>query len=614
MTSSASTTTHSPAQSDAHLIGELETLFQDARNRRRPMVRRWLRNYSVVNSRPWSASRATWKPAPDVPEIFPILSARVAWVRETTPQFEAMPVADPNSAFYAFNLDLGNDLKVAMNSVWDEQRFDPELERMLWDVQIYGTGISKTLWDPTAVNGLGNVTMTRVDPFCFYPDPDARDLESANYVFEVQRLTVAELDRRFPGAAARLHGGDGNESLPDEAPNQLGDRGLGSGGLEALGRSGNNPAGTATNPRWTLTTEKSAPFRSATDHVVVYYAWLRETVDADPPELELAADPGTPKELLDNEPNIMSRPDSPRTDSWRCVVYCGATVLLDEFADDLWSHGKHPYDRFVEQDMGEFWGRSMVDLLASAQVSVNRLLAAIEHNIWLMGNPIMVEDKRSGIPRATVTNRPGQRLTTNPGSEVKWLSPPTMQPQMAVELLRFYIGEMERISGISGMVRGATPTGRNASSVLDSLQEAAFVRVRLMIRNLETMLKGVAEKTASLICEFYDTPRLVSLVGPSGEQTSLAIRGEHFYTATDKGRVPMRFQISVEAGSSLPTSKQARMAEADTLFAMQAIDREAVLEAHNFPGRQDVVARMREMEAVNGPMQPTARAAAGRTS
>ena len=297
-TASASTRTQ---QTDAHLIGELDTLFQDARSRRRPMVSRWLRNYAIVNSRPWSASRASWKPAPDVPEIFPILSARVAWVRETTPQFDAMPVSDPNSAFYDFYLDLGNDLKITMNSCWDEQRFDPELERMLWDVQMYGTGISKTLWDPTAVDGLGNVTMKRVDPFCFYPDPDAHSLDDANYMFEVQRISIAELDRRFPGAAGQLVGGDGTESLPDDSPSQLGDRGQGSGGLEPLGRSGKNPAGNDTNPRWSLTTEKSAPFRSATDHVVVYYAWLRETSDARVPELELAADPTTPRELLDED-------------------------------------------------------------------------------------------------------------------------------------------------------------------------------------------------------------------------------------------------------------------------------------------------------------------------
>ena len=274
---------------------------------------------------------------------------------------------------------------------------------MLWDVQIYGTAISKTLWDPTAVNGLGDVTMTRVDPFCFYPDPDARDISSMNYCFEVQRLSVAELDRRFPGAGAIIAAGDGGEQYPDEPPSQL-NTGRTAGGLEALGRSGNDSSGSATSPRWSVTSERGArQFRSATDHVLVKFAWLNETADAEPEPLELVAvDPTAAADDhdRDDEPNMMTRPEQARTENWRCGVYCGAHVLLDEFAEDLWSHGRHPYDRFVEQDMGEFWGRSMVDQLAAMQVSVNRLLAAIEHNIWLMGNPVMVEEKRSGIPRA----------------------------------------------------------------------------------------------------------------------------------------------------------------------------------------------------------------------
>ena len=38
----------------------------------------------------------------------------------------------------------------------------------------------------------------------------------------------------------------------------------------------------------------------------------------------------------------------------------------------------------------------------------------------------------------------------------------------------------------------------------------------------------------------------------------------------------MRFQVLVYAGSMLPTSRQARIAEADTLFAMGGIDRAAL--------------------------------------
>jgi hypothetical protein len=58
----------------------------------------------------------------------------------------------------------------------------------------------------------------------------------------------------------------------------------------------------------------------------------------------------------------------------------------------------------------------------------------------------------------------------------------------------------------------------------------------------------------------------------------------------------MKYSLIVKAGSSAPTSRQSRIAEADALFSMHAIDSQAVLEAHAWPHWQDVVSRM-EAEA-----------------
>lgn len=607
---------------DATLIARLRERFDDAKARRKPIVARWIQNYTIVNSRPWARNRSNWKPAPDIPEIFPILSSRVAWIRETSPTFDASPVADPNSPFYDYNLQLANDMKVVLDANWTQENYDPELEKLLWDGQIYGTGISSTLWDPTAAGGQGDGVMLRVDPFTFYPDPDAHNLDQCNYMFEVQRITLGELDRRFPGSADKLQsdlGAVGQEKQPDPSPSQLDDNGNPQ--FTALGKGGKDSTGTRVQAQWGTKTSQPYSFRPD-DQVLVFFCWMKDTEEVDD---DMAGDVTNQMTSYSangalgkddgegDDPNGWTRPEPRQTECWRCVVFVNNTVILDEHAKDLWGHGRHPYDRYVEQEMGEFWGKSMVDLLAPSQISLNRLLAAIEHNIWLMGNPILLEDISSGISRQTITNKPGTRLRVNPGRDVKYLDPPQMQSDMAVNLLQFYIGEMERISGISGMTRGATPTGRNAQGVLDSLQEAAFVRVRLAIRNLETLLRGVGQKNASNICEFYDAPRIISLVGPTGQATALAISGKHFYSPTPEGRTPLRFQIDVEAGSSLPTSKSARMAEADTLFAMMAIDREAVLEAHNWPNRNNVLQRMQMVEAQEGPLQPGARAAAGRT-
>lgn len=59
----------------------------------------------------------------------------------------------------------------------------------------------------------------------------------------------------------------------------------------------------------------------------------------------------------------------------------------------------------------------------------------------------------------------------------------------------------------------------------------------------------------------------------------------------------MKFSIQCMAGSGNPTSRQARIAEADALLAMGAIDRQAVLQTHNFPHWQDIEQRMEQKEA-----------------
>jgi hypothetical protein len=75
------------------------------------------------------------------------------------------------------------------------------------------------------------------------------------------------------------------------------------------------------------------------------------------------------------------------------------------------------------------------------------------------------------------------------------------------------------------------------------------------------------------------------------------LAARHFYMPSRdpaKPSIPMKFSLIVKAGSSAPTSRQSRIAEADALRSMGAIDNQAVLEAHAWPHWQDVVKRMQE--------------------
>lgn len=559
-----------------------------------PLIQTWTRNYHILRNRTWSGGRSSWQPSPEVPEIYPIVASMVAWMTDSPPSFDCVPTAIPHSSFFEQLVGMATDLEAVMKAVWDEEDYAAEVEKMLWDGFCYGLGLLKTTWDVTLHGGLGNPVMRRVDPYTWYPDPNATNFDNMQYCIEAKVLSAQELETKFPGSLAKVGtngmGGDADQSPTILSPSTQGRRPLANPGVlpnynSAFGQIGTG-SGTP-NARFGLPGQTNRVSPTSDPGFLVLEAWLRTPV---------------------------TQGDS-RSDTWRCVVVTGDTVLFDEVALRMWAHGRHPYSRWVPHDVGEMYGISLVELLAPTQISINRILAATEQNIWLTGNPVLKATTGSNLSRATVTNRPGQRLDIGQNPEsVQWMTPPPSDPQQASALIQFYINEMDRISGLSGIVRGLTPTGRNAEGVIDSVSEAAFVRMRMGIRNLERTQRDAGNLVASLIAEFYDSPRLVPILGADGAKQMLPLHNQHFYLPSGDSQMPMMFSISVQGNSTLPTSKSALANLAMALFGLGAIDVEALLSAVDWPGWINVAQRVQQQQMVAGTMgqPPTQRAAARR--
>jgi len=568
------------ANVEMELVGKVRSLLMRARDERRPMLAKWDANYRAIHKAQYHASRAPYLPNPWVNEIFATLDTLVAWMTDQEPTFDVSPAVQPLSPTYAFADSLAQDLKTVMRASWQVDQTAAEVEKIVWDGLTYGIGFFKTVWDMSAFRGHGNGRITRCDPYSIYPDPQATSFDNMNYIMEARNVSMQELERRFPGAIERLNTESYQEDI-DKAKNRLDFHNTGNQAMANPGAMiGSNFSAYGLPGQGRRIEAVDEP------GITLIEAWLR-----------------TPK----TEGN--------RTyDGWRCVVVAGNRVLMDKMGDELWSHGQHPYDRYVPVETGEFYGHALVEDMVPLQRSINRILSRIEQNIDLIGSPVLKEDARSGLSRTAITDKPGQRLPVQQGGMIEWMNPPQMHPQMGMDIIRLYITEMERISGLSAIVRGASPTGRNAQGVIDSVQEAAFVRIRKSLRSLSRCIGSGGEKMASNIVEFYDTPRMVSLVGPSGEKTSIALRSDHFYLPSPEGTMPMRFQLLIDAGESSSQSRGQRVAEADALYAMGAIDEEAVLEVHSFPNWQVVSQRVKEAKAEAGTQgePPTQRAAARR--
>lgn len=589
---------YSATQSDDEysLVNFLRQLYTRAVDRRKPRYNTWSRNYRMLINR-FQGDNLSQGYNPRDSEIYPTLSALVAWMTDPNTMVDVFPVADPSSPDFPFILQLSEDMSNIIYSTWQVENFDAQIKLQLWDSFLYGIGINKTIWDNSLSGGYGNGVFRRVDPWTFYPDPDATSTLDAEYFVEVSRISPDELVRRFPHTASyvdELGTGETTDTKPDFV-------GGGSRNIEASSNLGALPLGSIGKWKYSDGTSRHG---AQTPSIVLYEYWIKQ--NRDKTHQEYFVDSDTPS----------ARPESVYAGDWRCVCVASNRVVFDEWADDLWSHAQHPYDRYVFDDIGEFFGIALVDHLAYPQVYINRLLGSLQQNAELVGNPVLLEPQAGGTTRTRITNQPGQRIPLVGNSQQnrpEWLNPPEM-PSFIMDLVSFWISRIENISGLSAIVRGATPNQRNAEGVIESVQEAAFVRVRSSQRNLEKTLESAAVKLADLVVDNYTEPRIMAILGSDSMQSSIALRARHFQTPTKYKGIPWKYALQIRGGSNFPTSRSARIAEAMQLFTLGAIDDEALLAAYGYPHYREVIERKMAKMAVGAFNPPGARQRSGRSS
>jgi hypothetical protein len=568
-------TVESDEVKEAQLAGMVRELFYRARDAKRPLVAQWKKNYKVLNNTTWSPRAEPWMPAPEISNIWPIIASMVAWMTDQRPTTEVTPTIPPFSPTADFYDKIAEHMNAVLKASFQGNMLDAEIERILWDVFTYQVAYTKTTWEPWLADGLGDSAFRRIDPFTIYPDPFAKKQDDANYWVEAKIMSLDDLDRAWPGSAARVMPGT-TEDI-DESPHRIDDT-----ITQNSPRVNLAPMGTATYSRFGDSARGQGQNVKDDPTVVVLEAWIR-----------------TSEIITDKDDDRLEDGNARVVDRWKCIVTCGNTVLMHEFADDIYGHPTHPYDKMVMFDTGEWYGPGLVQLLTSPQESINRMLANIEQNIMLVGNPILYEGARAN--NVTKTNRPGQRIKGVRRDEVGWLEPPTLHPDM-LNLITYYEGKIETISGLSAIVRGFAPEGRNSGDVMSSVQDSAFVRVRATLRNLERMLRGVTQKMTANIAEFYTEPRMIALAGDDADKTRIAIKSRHFYKLADEGEdaTPLRFTVMADAGSEHPTSRGARQSQSERLFALGAIDEIEVLKANRWPNYKEVAARVMEGKAMAG--------------
>jgi hypothetical protein len=205
----------------------------------------------------------------------------------------------------------------------------------------------------------------------------------------------------------------------------------------------------------------------------------------------------------------------------------------------------------------------------------------------------LIVDEGTGLNEDSMGNEPGEIWWVKPGTSdrVKWLqgsSPPAE--------LYTYLSTLERsadlVTGSFDVTRGINPTGVTAGRALATLQNAANIRIRARLNDVEGALVQTGRHLAALVQQFWP------------DELSMEVAGEQTVSRlSEDARTFKQFQISPhdrEATYNLEVSATANIAQLKEqefqklllLFQAGLITPEALIEGSNLTNKEKILTEL----------------------
>lgn len=336
----------------------------------------------------------------------------------------------------------------------------------------------------------------------------------------------------------------------------------------------------------------------------------------------------------DEEGNVIRSP-------WYVITVAGNKVLKQGYSP--YKHGRAPfYVWFDGADTGalDFYhiGIGEVEEIEMLQDRNAILDLQIIRNVRQTVNRQRIVNRLLGITKDDVDNTEGKvyEVAGDPRMAMYWDSP----PQLGTDVYTYrMMGEtlIQLVSGVTDVQGGRKPTGIAAAKAIQALQEASERRVHVKQKTLLAVMRFIVQDALSNIFQFYPPERIVRLVGGqtitvareyppelrpgykikiqpvAGEEDVIEGMPEPEEIELEEGPelermrlqwkqmngidlvledVKLEYDAVVTHGSALPEDKGERGALALDLFRLNAIDRQALLEALEWPDRGEIIKRM----------------------
>jgi hypothetical protein len=529
-------------QEELALVRDITTKFRNAKAAKQKYVATWDKCIAAYNSDYFkNKSRPDYKSDEISNFIFSTLETIKPIMVDNDPRILVLPKTPDG-------VEVVDKVQNVFDAEWIRTGMSKKLQQGITISLQIGTAIYGVFWDGKDENGLGNVRIDLINPYNFFPDPMATDIDNGEYYIYATYKQINQLKQAFPDKADLIRGGQINH--PELAVN-----------------------GDTTG---------------VTNQVLVLECYMRDYTVIETEQIDPEDETKKLKKMSKKYPR------------GRVVTIAPELDLLLSDKHLPYKDGKFPFKLLKCYDVPfEFWGKGEVEQLLSPQTYINELMNQIIDNAKLTANMPWVIDKNSGIGRGQLTNRPGLIVRKNPGSDVKRLAPPPM-PAYVQEIIQTLKNDIEIISGVHEVTQGRKPGSVSAASAIAALQEAAQARIRLKVKLMELTLGELGTMWYERIQQYWVTNRWIRR-SDIAESVEATIDPDFAFEQVTPEDLEVNVDFVVLAGSTMPQNKNAmldqmiRLAQTPGEDGFPMIDRETLLTYTSLPNKKKIVQKFSQL-------------------
>ena len=164
----------------------------------------------ILSSEQWWKLRNSWEERDKATMASPGFKSRSGWLHNviTSKHADAMEsYPEPN----VLPREEGDRQEARMLSaivpcVLEQNEFERTYSDAMWQKCKTGTGVYKTVWDPGKLNGLGDISITRVNLLNLYWEPGLEDIQRSRYFFHTELADRDLLQEQYPELEDTLKG------------------------------------------------------------------------------------------------------------------------------------------------------------------------------------------------------------------------------------------------------------------------------------------------------------------------------------------------------------------------------------------------------------------------